>query len=54
MIARRQWEGEIEISELAVCGRPDFSRGVTEHFLRKEGRAWRPAVKVGTARNASA
>ena len=39
-------EGEIPISELAVCGEPDFGHGVTQHFLRKSGRGWRVA---GTA-----
>jgi hypothetical protein len=43
----QEWEGEIEITELAVCGQPDFNRCVTQHFLRKEGRTWRAAGTVG-------
>jgi len=44
----QQWEGEIEITELAVCGEPDFERCVTKHFLRKDAaRGWRPAGEVG-------
>ena len=42
------WPGEIEITELAVCGEPDFNRCVTQHFLRRDGaRGWRPAGRAG-------
>ena len=41
------WTGEVEITELAVCGAPDFSLPITRHLLRKDGpRGWRPAVPV--------
>jgi alpha-D-xyloside xylohydrolase len=43
----QQWNGAIDITELAVCGQPDFNRCVTQHFLRREARGWRPAGVVG-------
>ena len=44
----QDWAGDIEIAELAVCGEPDFSHGVTRHFLKPHGAGgWRTAGKVG-------
>jgi hypothetical protein len=44
----QDWQGDIDITELAVCGEPDFGYGVTQYFLRKDGAGgWRTAGKVG-------
>jgi len=43
----QDWEGDVEIAELAVCGEPDFNRCVTQHFLRRRGSGWIPAGTVG-------
>ena len=42
------WDGNIEITELAICGEPDFGYCVTQHFLRKQGAGgWRVAGSAG-------
>jgi alpha-D-xyloside xylohydrolase len=39
--------GAVPVTELAVCGPPDFSQCVTRHFLREGGaRGWRVAGKA--------
>ena len=43
----QEWQGDIDITELAVCGEPDFGYGVTQYFLKKHGAGgWRATVDV--------
>ena len=44
----QEWTDDIDITELAVCGEPDFGFGVTRYYLKKFGaHGWRTTAKVG-------